>query len=267
MPQSLYRSLLDAPAGGGQLPQPFGPLASAGAYIRRGQVCITAAAPGGGKTALWTNYVVANDVRESVGILYFSPDSDIMTVGPRLLGTMQGKEVRQVFGAFTEQGANYTHHMEYAKSLKHIQWCFDSSPTYDDIELEIDAYAAVHGRYPDLIILDNIRDVWSEDFGEGGEYQRHSGTVDYFKDIASKTNAAVVLLHHLTGQYEDSKTPAGLGALQGKIGKNARLVLTLFSVDDFTIGVVVAKNSNGKASPAAEEWHVMNWNKETQVID
>lgn len=266
MAQSLYRSLLEAPENGGALPQPFGALEVAGVAFRRGQVAIVAAAPGGGKTALITNYCIAQPVREQVSILYLSPDSDIMTIGPRIIASLTARETRNVLRDFGAKGEAYNQHLESSKQLSHIQWCFQASPTYEDIEAELTGYVAVHGHMPDLIILDNIRDVYAETVGDGGEHQRHSATVDYFHELARVTNSAVVLLHHLTGVYEDSTLAPPLSALLGKIGKQARLVLNLFQPEEGTLGAVVAKNSNGRAFPGASEYLTMTWDKEVQLI-
>lgn len=243
---------------------PIPSLDMAGIAFRKGQVSIVAAAPGGGKTALITNYAIAPAVAESVAILYLSPDSDIMTIGPRILATLQEREVRNIFRDFAS--GEHKAHLEKAKTLRHIQWCFQAAPTYAEIMLELDGYIAVHGHGPDLVILDNIRDVYAEETGEGGEHQRHSGTVDFFHELARETGSAVVLLHHLTGQYEDSTIPPPLSALLGKTGKQARLVLNLFSVDDSTLGIVAAKNSNGKANPSADNYYTADWDKEKQLI-
>src|SRR5690606_30610242 len=223
MPQSLYRSLLDAPEGGGDLPMPFADLEIKGAKFRRGQVAIVGAAPGGGKTAFITNYCITAVVAQSVSILYYSPDSDIMTIGPRILGTMQAREVRNVFRDFRKGGTGFDQHLEKAKELGHIQWCFDPAPRPEDVKGELDAFVAVHGHYPDLIILDNIKDFDPGVGGEGGDHTRHGATVDYFHQMARLTNAAVVLLHHLKGQYENSNEPPPLSALLGNISKPARL--------------------------------------------
>jgi len=258
--------MLEAPDGGGNLPMPFPALEVHGVAFRRGQVAIIGAAPGGGKTAFITNYAIAPKVAESVAILYLSPDSDIMTIGPRILGTMQAREVRNIFRDFARKGDEYRQHLDTAKKLKHIQWSFQAAPTYADIEDELRAYVAVHGHWPDMIILDNIRDVYAESSGDGGEHQRHGATVDYFHELSRQTNSAVVLLHHLTGIYEDSAIAPPLSALLGKIGKQARLVLNLFAEGPSTLGVVVAKYSSGKAFASADEYLTLDWDKETQLI-
>src|SRR5690606_41867072 len=91
MPQSLFRNLSAAVAAGiaEPLPMPWPDLAAEDVAIRRGQVHMWAAAPGAGKTALTLNYLAAEAVRSSVACMYFSPDSDIMTVGPRMLGIIR----------------------------------------------------------------------------------------------------------------------------------------------------------------------------------
>jgi hypothetical protein len=69
------------------------------------------------------------------------------------------------------------------------------------------------------------------------------------KELAAECGAAVLVLHHLTGEYESSDRPAPLGALIGKVSKPATLVLTLFRGDYGDVGVCVVKNRFGKADP------------------
>lgn len=228
--------------------------------FRCGQVTIIGGPPGGGKSAILLNYIIAPAVRASVPLLYYSPDSDIMTIGPRLIAALSDIETRSIFRDFDAKAARYDEHMELAKQLKHVQWAFQASPTYEDIEEELTAYEAVHGYFPKLIVLDNIRDVYST--SEGEDWSRQAGTVDYFHGLARQTNAAVVLLHHLTGAYEDGDKEPGLSALTGKIGKQARLVLNLWSPTQNELGIFVAKNSNGPSKLSID----LEWDREKQII-
>lgn len=264
MPHSLYRFLRAAEASGVSepLPMPWAALDDAQVALRRGQVQMWAAAPGAGKTALTLNYLAHQVVRENVATMYFSPDSDIMTVGPRMLAIMRGQRVRDVHRDY-ERGDTAAW-MELARELRHVEWCFEYPLPFDVVDMEIDAYEAVRGHAPDLIILDNIRDVLSDD-ESGGDWQNQKEAINYFKQIASKTGAAVVVLHHLTGNREDGDTPPTLKDVENKVGKNVRQVLLLFNPDEHTLGVRKGKDSNGPKH-FEEEFIEMAWDRPTQRI-
>lgn len=253
MPQNLFRSFSSSQGGGEALPMPWPELEAMGAVFRKGQVAIIGAGPGGGKSALALNYLAACS---GTTALYLSPDSDIMTIGTRLIGIKNQRAIRSILRDFDTD--KYEQHLEASKQILNVQFSFQTSPSFEDIEDEIEAYEAVHGRYPDMIVLDNIRDVEN---GNEGDWQRHSATVDKFHNISRDTDSACVLLHHLTGEYEDSDRPPPLSALTGKIGKQARTVLNLFSPDETTLGVVVAKCTNGKKGTV-----MLQWDKDTQII-
>lgn len=265
MPQSLFRNLSAAVAAGiaEPLPMPWPDMAAEDVAIRRGQVHMWAAAPGAGKTALTLNYLATDVVRSSVACMYFSPDSDIMTVGPRMLGIMRNQRVSQIHRAF-ERG-DTEELMEMSKQLRHVQWCFEYPLDYDVIDLEIAAYQEIQGHSPDLIVLDNIRDVLSDTVEGSGEWQAQKEAVNYFKQIAGKTGAAVVVLHHLTGNRENGDSPPTLGDVENKVGKNVRQVLLLFAPDEHTLGVRKGKDSNGKKH-FDDEYIGMNWDRPTQRI-
>jgi replicative DNA helicase len=269
VPQSLYRSLSEARESGvtKPLPMPWTELAMMGAVIRRGQVHMWTAAPGTGKTATTLNYVLAPEVRSSVATMYFSPDSDIMTIGPRAIGIMQNWQVRNVFGIFEDESRQTDQQrvLDLAKELRHIQWSFEYPLTFNAVYSEMEAYEAVHGHMPDLVVLDNVRDVKPDDGGEGNDWQLQNSVVDYFKELAYETGAAVILLHHLTGDQEDGDKVPSLKSVSGKVGKNVRQVFGFFAPDEYTLGLHVAKNSNGQKH-FGEDHITMPWDRATQVI-
>ena len=264
MPVSLYSSLSHAVEAGVSepLPMPWKALAEIEVAVRRGQVHLWAGAPGMGKTAIALNYLLHPDVQREVATLYFSPDSDVMTIAPRTLALMQGRRVRDVFSAFESQKAD--EYIEVAKELRHVQWCFEYPLEDKVIDLEIEAYQVIHGHNPDLIILDNIRDVFLED-ADGSDWGQQKATVDYFKQIAYKTGAAVILLHHLTGGKENGDTVPKLGDIENKLGKNVRQALLFFSPDEYTIGIRCEKNSSG-AKHFGDDYLPMGWDRPTQRI-
>ena len=263
MPQSLYRSFNQQHDAGAALYMPLTALRENKIAFRKGQVGMINGAPGGGKSTLILNIIINTP---KVPVLYLSPDSDIMTLGPRMVAIADKVPLSQVESELDKGGESRARVLEKTKQFSHIQWSFKTSPSFENIIEELEDYETVHGYFPEMIVLDNIRDVYSDEVGEGGEHQRFSATVDFFADLAESLNIAVVLLHHLKGQYENGDVPPPLSALLGNVSKQARMVLNLFDVSDSEMGIVPAKLSNGRAYRTASHWHTVLWNKETQVI-
>lgn len=234
-------------ASGEPLPGVFLQLERLGAKIRRSQVSLIAAAPGGGKSAVASHIVTNMDYTgegDGVPTLYFSADTDQHTLGTRVGAGLLDKTLEEI-----EEMAK-TDEIGLADILggmtPHISWCFDKAPTLDDIEQEIDAYAVIHGEYPHVVVVDNLMDIIPD--GPGQTYEQHDAALDFFAQLARKTQAAFVVLCHVTGNYEDGDIPIPLSGLMGKVGKRPRLVLTLHRIDTLTIGISVVKNSSGNAA-------------------
>jgi replicative DNA helicase len=224
-------------------------------------LAIIAAAPGGGKTAFITNYLS----KAIVPTVYFSPDSGTATIGPRFISTLSDTRVSDVLSDWDSQEASRrTKHLEVAKRLRHVQWAFDAMLTKEDVRNHLMAYESVHGYYPEMVVLDNLMDLYDEDGDEEGT-ARFGTSLSWLAELAQSRNIAVVVLHHMTGPYEDANTYPPLSALLGKVGKKPRLALNLFQPAPGELGVVIAKNSNGPPSRGGE-YETLEWNMQTQLI-
>lgn len=223
----------------------FPMLTAAGAKFRRGQLALVAAAPGGGKSALVTTFAV----RAQVPTLYFSADTDTATLGTRIGASVTNYTINDV-----ERGINGPDASGWFANIDavtdHIWFCWDAGPTLTDIEEEVKAYAACNGQYPDLIVVDNLKNVWSDD-GGGGEHVRYDRVLDFLHEMARETGSCIIILHHVIGAYEDGVTPIPLSGLLGKVGKTPRLIVTLYRPQDEVMGLCIVKNSSGRAAADA----------------
>jgi len=68
--------------------------------------------------------------------------------------------------------------------------------------------------------------------------------------VATKTKAAVVVLHHSTGMYEDGAQVIPQSGVNGKVSKFPSMVLTLHRPDGTTLNVSAVKNRFGPADPS-----------------
>ncbi|GIG57380.1 hypothetical protein Lfu02_17520 [Longispora fulva] len=259
--QTLSRALQSRDGEGKALPVVFPTLEAMGARFRTGQLVLIASGPGGGKSAFATTLAL----RSKVPTLYLSPDSDRTTLGTRIAGSLTGDKVRDVEEAlYTGKGAKFFDAI--VSNTAHIRFSFDAGPTLDDIDEEVMCYERVHGRYPQLMVVDNLKDCYVEENGDGGEHVRYGRVIDYLHELTRLTGMCVVILHHLTGRYEDGEEPAPLSALLGKVGKTPRLILTIHRPDEFHMGVSIVKNSNGRMDPSGYFNTLIPYDRETQIL-
>ena len=106
--------------------------------FRRGQVCMVAAAPNAGKSM----FALIYDINDNVQTLLFPADTDTTTVMLRAESNVSGHSQIRVE---TNLASNSHYYDKYFERLSHIKWVFDSSPSIDDLELEIRAYVELYG--------------------------------------------------------------------------------------------------------------------------
>jgi KaiC/GvpD/RAD55 family RecA-like ATPase len=224
---------------------PYPALTELGAHIRRGQLSMVVGPPGGGKTAFITDWMIAlrnNPLGMDYHVLFFSLDSDRGTVGVRVAAGVTGWETSEVESYVQRLDPGVMKRIE--ESTAHIGYCFYSHPNKDDIDEQITAFAYLYGKWPDVIIVDNLVDVESDAESFQGYYE----ISEWLKVVASQTGAAVVLLHHARGQFNNGNMPLPLDAVLGQVSRPQRLILTLHRPAPDLMGVSVVKNSNGPAN-------------------
>lgn len=201
---------------------------------------MVAGAPGGGKSALMSFYAL----HQKLPGLYFSADSDMGTFGKSALASVMGIHVNAAEKLLDAGDQTAWQHLHDAAS--HLWVSFQAAPSPRDIREEVDAFAYSYGDWPAYIVVDNLMDV---DASGGGEDERRSqdAVIDFLKQLARETHAAVFINLHVTGDYEVGDIPIPMGGLMNKVSKRARLILTLHSAGDTLLGVSVVKNSGGPA--------------------
>lgn len=236
---------------GTALPSVFPSLEKMGVKHRRGQLSLIAAGPGTGKSAL-AAFIAAKmgygEFNETgVPTLYFSADTDKRTLGNRIAAAVTRFTVDEAEELLFKKNENVLKMLN--DYTNHIWFDWNAGPNLNDIEDEIEAFAHVNGDWPHLIIVDNLKNIWVETSGEGGEHIRYDRVLDYLHELAALTNAHVMVLHHVTGYYENGDEPIPLSGILGKVSKPFRLILTLHKPNENQIGLSVVKNSSGKMDP------------------
>ena len=228
------------------LPQVWSDLDSKQIKFRRGQVCMVAAAPNAGKSMFALVYAL----RAKVPTLFFSADTDTATVMIRVAAAIAGHNQQTVE---KNLDSNSHYYDKYLEEMSHIQWCFDSSPSLDDIELEVKAYVELYGIAPELIVVDNLMNVVAEHDNEWAGLRQ---IMMELHDMARKTEACVMVLHHVSeqGEYGDTTTPPARRSIHGKVSQLPSLILTLgYSPSEGTLRVAPVKNRFGPMYANATE--------------
>lgn len=253
--QTLALAMKASPDEGEALPSPFKRVTALGAVHRRGQVSLVAAGSGGGKSAYATHLAVhgKHNWGDPIPTLYFSADSDKVTLGTRVACSL----VNRPLGEVEEKLRNGDRELwQKVSEVDHIWWNWHAQPSCHDIQQEMEAYAYVNGEWPHLVVIDNLINVDAE--GEAGHVQK-DGVVHWLQQLANLTNAHVLILHHVTGNYEDGNQPIPKSALLDKVAKRPRLVLTLWKPGENLLGVSVVKNSTGRASSDGSYGTTLGW--------
>jgi replicative DNA helicase len=201
---------------------------------------MVAAAPNAGKSMFALIYAV----KAKVPTLFFSADTDTPTVMMRAASHLSGHSQLLV-----EANLNNSRHYydKYLSDMENIQFVFDSSPSLDDIELEVKAYVELYGIPPELIVIDNLMNVVAE---SDNEWAGLRAIMVEFHDMARKTEACVMVLHHVSEQSEYGKTtlPPARRAIHGKVSQLPALILTLnynYGPHNSELQVAVVKNRFG----------------------
>ena len=248
---TLTQSAAVKGSSGEPLPTVWASLDKEGTRFLRGQLCLVAAGPGVGKSA----FVLSYALRSGVSCLYFSADSDAFVQLSRSLAILGGLNMTDA--ANMVLGGDY----EQIKGLVGgvpIRFNYSPSPTLDIITEQVHAYEELHGDFPELIVVDNALDVVM-DGGDIDQAQSLDSLMSWLHELARTTDACVIVLHHVTGPYNDANQPIPLSGVKGQIGRVPELILTLhkgqgeYGAPD-EIRVSTVKNRGQKADPTGQSF-------------
>ena len=229
------------------LPTVWKDLENKGIKFRRGQVCMIAAAPNAGKSMLALIYAI----RAQVPTLFFSADTDSATVMIRSAAHLSGHSQETVENSLHNDKDFYNEEMEH---IRHIEFVFDSSPTLDDIENEIKAYVELYGVQPQLIVIDNLMNVAAE---SDNEWAGLRAIMMELHDMARKTEACVLVLHHVSEQSEYGRPdePPPRRSIHGKVSQLPAMIVTLgYDVWNNQLRVAAVKNRFGKHTADGKDY-------------
>lgn len=227
------------------LPVPYPAMRNAGILLRAGQVSLTVAAPGIGKSQFWLNI----SQRTGVPTVFWSADTDAHDVLSRVTSLWTG---------WTSAEAEHNSHdpawaplvAERIAAGNHVEWVFESVVSSKLLAERLNAHAEIHGTYPRLVVVDNLANVVRNEAEEAAEQRA------FIKDcqaLARATGAHVAILAHATGEYDTGTKPIPQGGVYNKLTKIPEVVLTLHRADEagLSLGLNAVKNRGGRSDPAA----------------
>jgi KaiC/GvpD/RAD55 family RecA-like ATPase len=220
-------------------------LVSRGAHRRRGQVALTVAAPGVGKSVL----ALTEAAKLGVSCLYLSLDTDAHTTLVRLVQsvTRTDRDTAEAAVEAAQRGED-TAATRAMAAVAHLRMAYPHSPSVEGIAEHVWAYAEAEGAWPHLIVVDNLSDIASDGVDEWSGLRQ---TMIDLTRLAAETHAHVHVLHHASGQYEDGHQVIPASGINGKVAKKPSLIYTLNrgrTEDELWVSVV--KNRHGRADPS-----------------
>jgi len=121
-----------------------------------------------------------------------------------------------------------------------------------------------------MVVVDNITNVRGVGGDEDDPFSGLEAMLDYLHDMARKTSAFVVGLHHVTGKYNDGNIPIPLSGVKGQIGRVPELVLSLHRIQsEFgsdKLNVSTTKNRGGKADPSGMDFTSLEFIGDSMTI-
>ena len=214
---------------------------------------MVAAAPNAGKSMFALVYAL----QAQVPTLFFSADTDTTTVMIRTISHITGHTQLTVE---TNLNHNPNHYQNVHDKMSNIQWVFDSSPSLDDIELEVKAYQELYGVCPELIVVDNLMNVVAE---TDNEWAGLRAIMMELHDLARNTEACVMVLHHVSeaSEYGDGTMPPPRRAVHGKVSQLPALMLTLgYDPTNKLLKVAAVKNRFGPNSADGKTYKELQTN-------
>ncbi|MFJ9900268.1 AAA family ATPase [Streptomyces sp. NPDC091280] len=256
---SLVQSVQARGEAGEPIPSPFGGLRRHEVEFRRGELSLVAAGPGTGKSIFAANLALAGNMP----VLYFSADSNAATQLTRATAIITGQNVRDI-----KRKLVHDEFGEYYADLGKrwwIRWNFEARPTPGDIERDLACYFEVFGMDPHLIVVDNVTNV------DGGATPDAESFVfgleamcEYLAEMARDTNAHVLGLHHVVGEFSDGLNPIPLSGVKGKIGRVPSVILTIHKeidgMDGRILHVSPVKNREGFEDSSGQTFSSYDFN-------
>lgn len=222
------------------LPCPYQILKENEAFFQRGTSNLIASAPGVGKSIFMQDYMM----KAQIPAVYFSMDTPRHVFEDRaaMMAQAQGQEYSSDF-------------------YSHLGLFFRTGVTAQETILGIGAYAEIHGQFPHLVVIDNLKNTAGTADGELARQQEYLEVLDV---VAKEANLCAVVLHHVQAQYNSGLVPIPKDGIKNQLIDLAHLVLTITRSrynDELLIATV--KNRTGPDDCTGQTRHSISVNYDT----
>lgn len=220
-------------------------LEQADIVFRRDELTLVAAAPGVGKSILMLAYAI----RCGAPVLYINMDTPVHTTLVRAGQMITGYTADRV-----EQSLDDETFVEHVfDNIQNVEIEFRTGLDVRDMADVCQAYGEKWGEYPALVVVDNLRNLAATAKEDAGAVMRQ--VMLDLQDMTRLLGAAVVVLHHVTGPYNDGIIPIPQSGIEQQLAKTPDNVLTLYREQDgFWLHVSPVKNRMGRSDPSGK-WH------------
>lgn len=250
---AAHRALREASDVGYPLPRiaELEDLYQIGGYFRYGELALIYGQSGSQKSGLATWL----SVRWGVPTLYFSADMTQRTATHRLASIYENLTSDQISKLLSSKDeADQEEAFDLISRMRHsrVSFVFDSEPSLDDMDAEVDAWVEVHDAFPSVIIVDNLLDV--EPLSDS-EFASHKAILLELKTLARRTGALVLVLAHAK-EEGDPHFPAPKSGLQNKVSNTPAIMLSVAiepgQGDTSIFRVAPVKLREGKSDPTGK---------------
>ncbi len=210
---------------------------------RRGEVIVV----GGRSGAAKSSFMIWLAVTWNLPTLYYSLDQNLGESTHRALAAHTGNTVDEVDQLLRE---GRTPPDDQAP----ICWCFDRNPGINDLQDELDAYVESYDAWPEIIVVDNLIDVFH---GREGDKNGYDDTLKFLKEKAFESNAAVFVLAHTSALVKpnDPFTPQPKYALLDKPDKHPQgILMVALNPKTGEFRVSVAKSRMSLSDESSEDY-------------
>lgn len=241
---------------GNPLVQPIKAFADQGVVFYAGTVNIIAASPGCGKSTVALGYMLQAEINSLYACMDTPRRLTVARAGQALTGQYQAVVEEQL------EDPDSSVYEALAKA-KHLSIFFRSGVSSRDLALMLGAYVEMHGAFPQVFVIDNLKNVAYEGDERGVAEQKLMEELDV---IAKRTNICIIVLTHVLGAYNDGVTPIPLSGVMNQNTKEAHVVLTLTRDRDGNLLFAVAKNRTATNDPSGNTRYPLAVNFRTMQV-
>jgi hypothetical protein len=187
------------------MPSVFPQLSALQADARRGEIMMIVGQPSAGKSAIALWKAITWTWRDALRGIYFSADVTAKPAAARAVSMLLGDVGTNRAQELLEGGENRVLGVVDELTRRGMEWAFDAEISASNLDLNLLAFEEKWGEYPAYIVVDNLTDVETRDGENEGGILR--GTVRDLNYMARETNAACIVLQHVSEDAKEDPVP------------------------------------------------------------